>query len=64
MSTVNVMTMDYFDSSLDYAGHMGDLAIRAVRSTHRQLALSHPAGSLVSAVAATSNMCKLTSSDG
>jgi hypothetical protein len=42
VSTVNVMTMDYFDSSLDYAGHMGDLAIRAARSTHRQLARLYP----------------------
>jgi hypothetical protein len=42
VSTVNVMTMDYFDSSLDYAGHMGDLAIRAVRSTHRQLTRLYP----------------------
>jgi hypothetical protein len=42
VSTVNVMTMDYGDPSLDYAGHMGDLAIRAVRSTHRQLAHLYP----------------------
>jgi chitodextrinase len=35
---VNVMAMDYFDPSLSYAGHMGDLAIQAAQSTHDQLA--------------------------
>jgi hypothetical protein len=39
---VNVMAMDYFDPSLNYAGHMGDLAIQAAQSTHNQLAPLYP----------------------
>jgi hypothetical protein len=39
---VNVMAMDYFDPSLSYAGHMGDLAIQAAQSTHDQLATLYP----------------------
>ena len=39
---VNVMAMDYFDPSLNYSGHMGDLAIRAASSTHKQLASLYP----------------------
>jgi endoglucanase len=39
---VNVMAMDYFDPSLSYAGHMGDLAIQAAQSTHDQLAALYP----------------------
>ncbi|MDO8212488.1 hypothetical protein [Conexibacter sp. CPCC 206217] len=39
---VNVMAMDYFDPSLDVAGHMGDLAIEAATSTHDQLAALYP----------------------
>ncbi|HUZ28530.1 MAG TPA: cellulase family glycosylhydrolase [Solirubrobacteraceae bacterium] len=39
---VNVMAMDYFDSSLNYSGHMGDLAIQAAQSTHDQLASLYP----------------------
>src|SRR5205085_2288623 len=39
---VNVMAMDYFDPSLSYSGHMGDLAIQAAQSTHDQLAALYP----------------------
>ena len=39
---VNVMAMDYFDPSLSYPGHMGDLAIQAAQSTHDQLAALYP----------------------
>ena len=42
---VNVMAMDYFDPSLTYAGHMGDLAIEAAQSTHDQLAALYPSKS-------------------
>ena len=38
VGVVNIMAMDYFDPSLDYRGHMGDLALRAARATHGQLA--------------------------
>ena len=39
---VNVMAMDYFDPSLSYSGHMGDLAIQAAQSTEAQLASLYP----------------------
>ena len=39
---VNVMAMDYFDPSLSYSGHMGDLAIQAAQSTEAQLATLYP----------------------
>ncbi len=39
---VNVMAMDYFDPSINYTGHMGDLAIQAAQSTHDQLATLYP----------------------
>jgi hypothetical protein len=42
VGVVNVMAMDYFDSSLSYKGRMGDYAIRAARATHAQLARLYP----------------------
>lgn len=42
VGVVNVMAMDYYDPSLDYRGHMGDLAIKAASATHRQLARLYP----------------------
>ena len=42
VDVVNVMAMDYYDPSLNYAGHMGDLAIKAASATHRQLARLYP----------------------
>ncbi len=42
VGTVNVMAMDYFDPSLDYAGKMGDYAIQAATTTHDQLAQLYP----------------------
>jgi hypothetical protein len=39
---VNVMAMDYGDPSINYQGHMGDLAIQAANSTHDQLAILYP----------------------
>jgi hypothetical protein len=39
---VNVMAMDYFDPSINYAGQMGNLAIQAAQSTYNQLATLYP----------------------
>jgi hypothetical protein len=45
VTVVNVMAMDYYDSSLDYNGRMGDYAIQAARATHAQLARLYPSRS-------------------
>jgi hypothetical protein len=45
VGTVNVMAMDYYDPSLNVAGHMGDLAIQAATSLRDQLAQLYPARS-------------------
>lgn len=42
VGTVNVMAMDYYDSSLDVDGHMGDLAIAAATATRHQLHRLYP----------------------
>jgi chitodextrinase len=42
VGTVNVMAMDYFDPSLNYAGRMGDYAIQAAIATQGQLAQLYP----------------------
>lgn len=42
VEVVNVMAMDYYDPSLNYAGHMGDLAIKAASATRGQLARLYP----------------------
>jgi hypothetical protein len=42
VAVVNVMTMDYYDSSIDYHGRMGTLAIQAAQATHRQLEQIYP----------------------
>jgi hypothetical protein len=42
IGVVNLMAMDYFDPALSPAGRMGDYAIQAARSTHRQLARLYP----------------------
>ena len=42
VGVVNVMAMDYLDSSLDYRGRMGDFAIQAARATHKQLTRLYP----------------------
>ncbi|MDC9016762.1 cellulose binding domain-containing protein [Mycobacterium marinum] len=39
---VNIMTMDYFDPSLQYEGRMGDYAIQAAESVHGQLMTLYP----------------------
>ena len=46
VGTVNVMAMDYFDSTLEpYTGKLGDYAIQAATSVHDQLAPLYPAKS-------------------
>jgi hypothetical protein len=45
VGVVNIMAMDYFDSSLNYNGRMGDYAIQAARATHTQLARLYPSRS-------------------
>jgi hypothetical protein len=42
VGVVNVMAMDFYDSSLNYNGRMGDYAIQAGRATHTQLARLYP----------------------
>lgn len=45
VGVVNVMAMDYYDSSLNYNGRMGDYAIQAARATRAQLARLYPSRS-------------------
>jgi Glycosyl hydrolases family 18 len=45
VGVVNIMAMDYYDSSLNYNGRMGDYAIQAARATHTQLAGLYPSRS-------------------
>ncbi len=45
VGVVNIMAMDYYDSSLNYNGRMGDHAIHAARATRNQLARLYPAKS-------------------
>ncbi len=42
VGVVNVMAMDFYDSSLNYNGRMGDYAIQAAHATQTQLARLYP----------------------
>jgi hypothetical protein len=42
VAVVNIMAMDYYDSSVDYDGRMGALALQAAQATHGQLERIYP----------------------